>query len=205
MSDKNIDVIKHIQATGKCPEDIIMATSMYSESGYQPEAGKEFKPKKSMEDIIHNYEHNCKYEYNYVDMDSYANVDVDSNSLFDSNEKNPAMKALNMIKEYCRVSLKELYEKDLGIKETVNQQKAYVDVIDFIEDHQRKCKAVQNQSSTPTPEEDFTLKHIQNERDWFHKMMNEYSSSFFKICDIVEHSDCANIIKKLINEEKNRY
>lgn len=36
MSDKNIEVIKNIQATGKCPEDSIMATSMYSESGYQP-------------------------------------------------------------------------------------------------------------------------------------------------------------------------
>lgn len=36
MSDKNIEVIKHIQATGKCLEDDIMATSMYSESGYQP-------------------------------------------------------------------------------------------------------------------------------------------------------------------------
>lgn len=36
MSDKNIEVIKHIQATGKCPEDAIMATSTYSESGYQP-------------------------------------------------------------------------------------------------------------------------------------------------------------------------
>ena len=36
MSDKDIELIKHIQATGKCPEDAIMATSMYSESGYQP-------------------------------------------------------------------------------------------------------------------------------------------------------------------------
>ena len=194
MSDKNIEIIKHIQATGRCPEDDRMATNSFTKSGFQPKAGNKFTLKKSIDTNPPKIsKKNEEVEIDY------------SNSLFDPNEKDPAMRALNMVKEYCRVSLKELYEKDLGIKEIVNQQKAYTDVINFIEDHQIKCKATQNQNSTPTPEKDFTLKHLQNERRWFEKRMRDYKESFFKVCDIVEHSDCAGIIKKLINEERERY
>lgn len=207
MSDKNIEVIRHIRATGKCPEDAIMATSMYSESGYQPEAGKEFKPKNNLphtsapnketeEDIIH------EYEYNYVDVGSYANIDVDySDSLFDPNEKDPAMRALNMVKEYCRVSLKKLQREDLDIRNKISQQRAYVDVIDFIKDHQNKCLAVKQSEALRSEE----IEHTANERDWFEKRMKDYRESFFRVCDIVEHSDCADIIKTLVDEERKRY
>lgn len=37
---------------------------------------------------------------------------VDSVSLFDPNEKDPVMRALNMVKEYCNVSVKELIENE---------------------------------------------------------------------------------------------
>lgn len=161
---------------------------LYSKSGFQPKANTKTYIKKSI-----NTNNNVKAKVDYY------------NNLFDPNEKDPIMRALNMVKEYCRVSLKELYEKDLGIKKTVNQQKAYADVINFIEDHQRKCRATQNQNPTPAPEEDFTFKHISNERDWFKKRMKDYRESFFKICNIVEHSDCADIIKKLVDEERKKY
>ena len=59
-----------------------------------------------------------------------------SDSLFDPNEKDPATRALNMVKEYCRVSLKDLQGRILEPQNRINQQRAYADVIDFIEDHQ---------------------------------------------------------------------
>ena len=48
-------------------------------------------------------------------------------------------------------------------------------------------------------------KHLQNDINWFKGRMNLYKESFFKVCDIVEHSDCAEIIKKLIEEERKKY
>lgn len=41
--------------------------------------------------------------------------------------------------------------------------------------------------------------------DWFKRRMEEYRESFFRVCDIVEHSDCDDIIKKLVEEERKRY
>lgn len=47
--------------------------------------------------------------------------------------------------------------------------------------------------------------NISKQVDWFKRRMEEYRESFFKVCDIVEHSDCADIIKKLVEEERKRY
>ena len=128
------------------------------------------------------------------------NIDVDyNNSLFDPNEKDPVMRTLNMVKEYCNVSIREI-NQSRAISTNCFKADAYQDVIDFIEEHQNKCKEVELKA-----QEDFTLKHIQNERNWFEKRMRDYKGSFFKICDIVEHSDCADIIKKLIDEERRKY
>ena len=191
MSDKNIEVIKHIQATGKCPEDAIMATSVYSESGYQPKKAPIPPPPTKGSSAVHPTE---KLE-----------VKIDcSNTLFDPNEKDPVMRALNMVKEYCRVSLKDLQERLLEPQNRINQQRAYVDVIDFIEDHQNKCKTVFKKSEFVEPKQQ-DADHLTKEVEWFQKRMKEYKESFFKVCDIVEHSDCADIIKKLINEERRKY
>ena len=198
MSDKNVKVIKYIQATGHCPKNDIMATSMYSESGYQPKVGKKFDIKKSIDT---NPPLPTKGS-SAVHPTERVEVEIDySDSLFDPNEKDPAMRALNMVKEYCRVSIDHLTDYDFSISEFNHKREAYVDVISFIADHQRKCKAAES-SEVPKSEE---IKHFANEKDWFEKKMREYRDSFFRVCDIVEHSDCADIIKKLVEEERKRY
>lgn len=54
----------------------------------------------------------------------------------------------------------------------------------------------------PVPD---STEHLKKEVEWYKKRMSEYRASFFRICDIVEHSDCHNIIKQLIKEERSRY
>ena len=127
-----------------------------------------------------------------------------SDSLFDPNEKDPATRDLNMVKDQCRVSLKDLQGIILEPQNRINQQRAYVDVIDFIEDHQNKCKAVLKESEFVEPEQQ-DADYLTKEVEWFQKRMKDYKESFFRVCDIVEHSDCADIIKKLIEEERKRY
>ena len=197
MSDKNIDVIKHIQATGKCPEDDTIATSMYSGSGFQPKAGSKYAPKKSIDT---NPPPVPTKGSSAVPPTKKVGIEIDySNNLFDPNEKDPVMRALNMVKEYCNVSIREI-NQSRAISTDCFKANAYQDVIDFIEEHQKKCHAVED----PVVET-LELKHIQNEISWYKKRMDAYRKSFFKVCDIVEHSDSPDIIKKLVKEEKDRY
>lgn len=121
---------------------------------------------------------------------------VDSASLFDPNEKDPVMRALNMVKEYCNVSIREIVNSNTGTLSASSLKiTAYQDVIDFIEDHQRKCMGVKNRE----------LEHGENEVEWYRTRMQTYRDSFFRVCDIVEHSDCADIIKELIENERRKY
>ena len=53
--------------------------------------------------------------------------------------------------------------------------------------------------------DDLFIRHLQNEIEWFKSRMNAYKESFFKVCDLVEHSDYLDFIKKLVREERNRY
>ena len=53
--------------------------------------------------------------------------------------------------------------------------------------------------------DDLFIVHLQNEREWYKGRMEAYRKSFFKVCDIVEHSDSSDIIKQLVKEEKDRY
>lgn len=46
---------------------------------------------------------------------------------------------------------------------------------------------------------------LQKEVEWYKKRMREYKVSFFRVCNIVEHSDCHDIIKQLIKEERSKY
>lgn len=46
---------------------------------------------------------------------------------------------------------------------------------------------------------------LQKEVERYKKRMYEYKASFFRVCNIVEHSDCHDIIKQLIKEERNKY
>ena len=60
----------------------------------------------------------------------------------------------------------------------------------------------------PTEKMEVTIEcpnSLSKQVDWFKSRMNEYRESFFRVCDIVEHSDCADIIKKLVEEERKRY
>ena len=121
---------------------------------------------------------------------------VDSASLFDPNEKDPVMRALNMVKEYCNVSIREIMNSNTGTLSASNFKiAAYRDVIDFIEDHQRKCMGVKNRE----------LEHGENEVEWYRTGMQTYRDSLFRVCDIVKHSDCADIIKELIEDERRKY
>ena len=103
MGDKNLEIIKHIQQTGQCPEDDIMATSKNYYSDYQPKSNKKFERKTSIK-------------------------------------------------------------------------------------------------TTPP-----YIRHLENDVMWYRKRMKEYRESFFKVCDIVEHSDSPEIIKRLVKEELDRY
>ena len=127
MSDKNIEVIKHIQATGKCPEDVTMATSMYSESGYQPKK-----------------------------------VPIPPTPTKGSSTISP---------KASRKDIKFGLDRDKFIEQP----------------------------------DDLFISHLQNEIGWFKSRMDEYRKSFFKVCDIVEHSDAPDIIKQLVKEEVSRY
>ena len=53
--------------------------------------------------------------------------------------------------------------------------------------------------------DDLFIGHLQNEIEWYKGRMAAYRKSFFKVCDIVEHSDSPDIIKQLVKEEKDRY
>lgn len=53
--------------------------------------------------------------------------------------------------------------------------------------------------------DDLFIGHLQNEIEWYKGRMAAYRKSFFRVCDIVEHSDSLDIIKKLVKEEKDRY
>ena len=53
--------------------------------------------------------------------------------------------------------------------------------------------------------DDLFIVRLQNEREWYKGRMEAYRKSFFKVCDIVEHSDSPDIIKTLVKEEKDRY
>lgn len=179
----------------------------HSGSGYQPKAGREFNPKKSIntnpphvsttnkettEEIVQ------KYDHNYVDISAYANIDY-SNSLFDPNEKDPVMRALNMVKEYCNVSIREI-NQDTIISTNCFKATAYQDVISFIEDHQKKCNTLKD-----SVVEASELKHIQNEAGWYKKRMEEYRKSFFMVCDLIKSSNVPESVKYFVEQEELKY
>ena len=196
MSDKNIEVIKHIQATGKCPEDTIMATSVYSESGYQPKKTPIPPPPTKGSNAVHPTE---KLE-----------VKIDcSNTLFDPNKKDPVMRALNMVKEYCNVSIREI-NQDRAISTDCFKADAYQDVIDFIEEHQKKCKEVNSCSSIDLDKliertDNSYIKHLEYEIEWFKGRMDDYKNSFFMVCDLVKNSNVPNSVKYFVEREEKRY
>lgn len=66
MSDKNIEIIKHIQKTGMCPEDDSIATSMFSESGFQPKVDDRYVSKKLTDTYPFGYEFEIKHLKNDV-------------------------------------------------------------------------------------------------------------------------------------------
>lgn len=209
MSDKKVEIIKHIQQTGRCPEDDILTTSECHCSGHRPKSDVKFNPKKSIntnpphvsisnkettKDIIQEHDHN------YVDISAYANPDIDySNSLFDPNEKDPVMRALNMVKEYCNVSIRRITQHK-NITTDCFKVEAYQDIINFIEDHQKKCNTLKD-----SVVEASKLKHIQNEAGWYKKRMEEYRKSFFMVCDLIKSSNVSESIKHFVGLEEKRY
>lgn len=191
----------------------------HSGSGYQPKAGKEFKPKKyintnpphvstsnkeATEEIVREHNHN------YVDISAYANPDIDySDSLFDPNEKDPVMRALNMVKEYCNVSIRRITQHK-NITTDCFKVEAYKDVINFIEEHQKKCQDVKSYSPLDLDKliestDSSYIKHLENEIEWFKGRMDDYKKSFFMICDLIKSSNVSESIKYFVEREEKRY
>ena len=207
MSDKNIEVIKHIQDTGKCPEDDIMATSVYSESGYQPKAGNRYTPKKSIDT---NPPPIPTKGSSAVPPTKKVGIEIDySNNLFDPNEKDPVMRALNMVKEYCNTSIREI-NQGRAISTDCFKADAYQDVIDFVEEHQKKCHDVKSYSSLDLDKlieqtDNSYIKHLENEIEWFKGRMDDYKNSFFMVCDLVKNSNVPDSVKYFVEREEKRY
>ena len=133
-----------------------------------------------------------EYNHNYVDISAYANPDIDySDSLFNPNEKDPVMRALNMVKEYCNASIREINQ---GIVDCFKAD-AYQDVINFIEEHQKKCQAVENQE----------VRHFKNDSKWYKQRMEEYRKSFFMVCDLIKSSNVPESVKYFVELEEKRY
>lgn len=215
MSDKNLEIIKHIQQTGRCPEDDTLATSEYHCSGYQPKVDKEFKPKKSISTnpphiSTSNKEAAEKVLHDYVDISAYANPETDySDSLFDPNEKDPVMRALNMVKEYCNVSIREI-NQNRAISTDCFKADAYQDVINFIEEHQKKCHDVESYSSLDLDKliestDSSYIKHLENEIEWFKGRMEQYRKSFFMVCNLIDTCGVPESIKYFVKQEELRY
>lgn len=140
------------------------------------------------------------YFYNTMDIRGIGkNIKIESNtikrSLFDENEKDPSMRALNMVKEYCRVSCNHC--KDDGNK---SDYSAYQDVIQMIDDHQKKCGIDLNKISN-----DEKINHYENDVEWYKKRMEQYRESFFNVCYLIENSNSDDYIKHFISMEKKRY
>lgn len=202
MSDKNVEIINHIKQTGCCPEDDTLATSEYHYSGHQPKSDAKFKPKKSIstsnkettEEILHEYEHD------YVDISAYANPDIYySDSLFGPNEKDPVMRVLNMVKEYCNVSIREI-NQSIAISTDCFKADAYRDVIDFIDEHQKKCHS--NQNYFVELQEN---NHLKNEVEWYKNRMEEYRKSFNMVCDLIKSARVPESIKYFVEHEEKRF
>lgn len=162
-------------------------------SGYQPVKNISNDPPKLG---------SCAKKLNQEKINMESTMENNIN-MFDPNEKDPVMRALNMVKEYCNASIRKI-NQGRAISTDCFKADAYQDVIDFIEDHQEKCKIVLKKPEFVEPEQQ-NADHLTKEVEWFQKRMKDYKESFFKVCDIVEHSDCADIIKKLIEEERKKY
>ena len=170
---------------------------MYSESGFQPKAGNRYTPKKSIDT---NPPPIPTKGSSAVPPTKKVGIEIDySNNLFDPNEKDPVMRAFNMVKEYCNVSIREI-NQGRAISTDCFKADAYQDVIDFIEEHQKKCHAVED----PVVENS-ELKHIQNEAGWYKKRMEEYRESFFMVCDLIKSSNIPESIKHFVELEEKRY
>ena len=109
------------------------------------------------------------------------------------------MRALNMVKEYCNLSIREI-NQSRAISTDCFKADSYQDVIGFIEEHQKKCHAVEDPMV-----ENLELKHIQNEASWYKKRMEEYRKSFFMVCDLIKSSNTSESIKHFVELEEKRY
>ena len=163
--------------------------------------GSDWKPE---DDSIHEYNHD------YVDISAYANTDIDySDSLFNPNEKDPIMRALNMVKEYCNVSIRKITQHK-NITTDCFKVEAYKDVINFIEEHQKKCHDVKSYSSLDLDKlieetDNSYIKHLENEIEWFKGRMDDYKKSFFMVCDLIKSSNVPESVKYFVEREEKRY
>ena len=130
-------------------------------------------------------------------------------NMFDPNEKDPVMRALNMVKEYCNASIRKI-NQGRAISTDCFKASAYQDVIDFIEEHQKKCQDVKSYSSLDLDKlieetDNSYIKHLENEIEWFKGRMDDYKKSFFMVCDLIKSSNVPESIKHFVELEEKRY
>lgn len=113
------------------------------------------------------------------------------------------MTELEMIKEYCKRSIDgELLKIDSSqsdMKVRLGMVVAYREVIEFIKEHELKCSECEIENSFSE------VQHEKNQSQWFESRMKDYRKSFWKVCELIEHSDCSQIIKDIVKDELNRY
>ena len=119
------------------------------------------------------------------------------------------MRALNMVKEYCNASIREI-NQGRAISTDCFKAGAYQDVIDFIEEHQKKCQDVKSYSSLDLDKlieetNNSYINHLENEIEWFRGRMDDYKKSFFMVCDLIKSSNVPESVKYFVEREEKRY
>ena len=119
------------------------------------------------------------------------------------------MRALNMVKEYCNVSIRKITQHK-NITTDCFKVEAYKDVINFIEEHQKKCHDVKSYSSLDLDKlieetDNSYIKHLENEIEWFRGRMDDYKKSFFMVCDLIKSSNVPESVKYFVEREEKRY
>lgn len=191
MSDKNSEIIKHIQQTGRCPEDDTLATSEYHCSGYQPKVDKEFKPKKSISTNPSNPSTCCE-EVEECTKREYVS---------------PVERALDMVSDYCMEKVRLYFFSDGASEGYQHKAEAYLDVKNFIQVFIERHMAdweIQEKERNPVDEND-ELKHCKKEAKWYKKRMEQYRKSFFMVCNLIDTCGVPESIKYFVKQEELRY
>lgn len=163
----------------------------HSGSGYQPKAGEEFKPKKSISTNPPNFS-TCREEVEECTKREYVS---------------PAERALDMVSDYCMEKVRNYFFSNSPAEECNHKAEAYFDVRNFIQDYIEMHMAdweIQEKERNPVDEND-ELKHCKKEAKCYKKRMEQYRKSFFMVCNLIDTCGVPESIKYFVKQEELRY